>query len=379
MEFGGKSVLIRGAGDRGSKVLHYLRNKGVEVKGFLDNDCDKWGSKVEGVTVYPPDAFLAQEKDIVIILSIDYCEGLEDELRGKYSHVIGEKEVDEICYFPKNAGYKKFLPLGHYYSQYPDIDAIESKKNYFYDEKKPFLGIDFNEQIQLDTLRKMAEMYENVPNWKSEKEGYRAKYGNPAFPPGDMIGLCSMLQVLKPKRMIEVGSGWSSAVSLDTNEFLLHNMVELSFIEPYPQVLKSILKEQDKVHLRVEGLEAVELDYFQQLNVGDILFIDSTHVSKMGSDVNYLFFEILPRLKSGVYVHLHDIFYPFEYPWNWLSEKGRAWNELYLLRAFLQYNSDWEIVFFQNMMEKKYPEVFMEKWPVDMAIHGGSFWMRKIR
>lgn len=376
MELGNKSVLIRGAGVRGGMLLRYLRHSGVEVKGFLDTDSNRWGTEVEGIKVYPPDAFLEKEEDVVIFLAVEGCEGLEDELRGKYSHVVGEKEIDEICYFPKNAGYQQFYPLGHFYSQYPDINAIKDRRNYLYDENKPLLGINFNESVQLDFLRKMSEMYKNVPDWKNG-EGYRAKYGNSAFSPGDMIGLCSMLQVLKPKRMIEVGSGWSSAVTLDTNEILFRNAIELSFIEPYPQVLEAILKEEDRVHLRVEGLESVEFEFFQKLDAGDILFIDSTHVSKMGSDVNYLFFEILPRLKEGVYVHLHDIFYPFEYPWEWVVEKGRAWNELYLLRAFLQNNSDWEIIFFQNMMEKKYPEMFMEKWPVDMPIHGGSFWMRK--
>ena len=378
VQFTGKLVLIRGAGDRGNKVLQYLRSNGVEVKGFLDSNPDKWGTEVAGVRVYPTDAFLEQEKDVVIFLSVDHCARLEDQLREKYSFVIGEKEVDEICYFPQNAGYKKFLPLGHFYSLYPDVDVIKDKKEFFYDEDKPICGINLNEMAQLDILRRMTEMYANVPDWQSG-EGYRAKYGNPSFSPGDMIGLCCMLQILKPKRMIEVGSGWSSAVSLDTNEYILQNEVEMSFIEPYPQLLKSTLRAGEKVHLREEGLEDVELDYFQQLNEGDILFIDSTHVSKIGSDVNYLFFEILPRLKQGVYVHLHDIFYPFEYPWNWIAEKGMVWNELYLLRAFLQCNADWEIVFFQNMMEKKHPEVFMEKWPVDMPIHGGSFWMRKKR
>lgn len=221
----------------------------------------------------------------------------------------------------------------------------------------------------------MTALYENLPDWRLQK--YRAQYGNTSLSAGDMIGLCTMLQILKPKKMIEVGSGWSSAVSLDTNEYILEKSISLSFIEPYPQLLYSVLREDDEIELMVQGLEDVDLNYFQMLNDGDILFIDSTHVSKMGSDVNYLFFEILPRLKKGVYVHLHDIFYPFEYPWKWIEETGMVWNELYVLRAFLQNNSEWEIVFFQNMMEKIHEEIFREKWPVDMPIHGASFWMRK--
>lgn len=109
---------------------------------------------------------------------------------------------------------------------------------------------------------------------------------------------------------------------------------------------------------------------------GDVLFIDSIHVSKVGSDVNYLFFEISPRLKKGVYIHLHDIFYPFEYPKEWIFS-GKVWNELYLLRAFLQNNYNYKILFFQNIMEKRHKDKFMEKWPLNAPIHGGSIWLQK--
>ena len=165
---------------------------------------------------------------------------------------------------------------------------------------------------------------------------------------------------------------------LDTNETLLNDSIKCSFIEPYPELLQSLLKEGDRIELHIKGLEEVEINYFTQLEEGDILFIDSSHVSKMGSDVNYLFFEILPRLKKGVYVHLHDIFYPFEYPMDWI-ENGMVWNEMYILRSFLQYNHEWEIVFFQNMMEKKYPDIFLKEWPTKLPIHGGSFWMKKVQ
>ena len=143
-------------------------------------------------------------------------------------------------------------------------------------------------------------------------------------------------------------------------------------------MLKSLLKPTDNIKILDRGLQDIELSYFDILNEGDILFIDSTHVSKVNSDVNYLFFEILPRLKKGVYIHLHDIFYPFEYPKEWIY-KGMIWNELYLLRAFLQNNNDYEIIFFQNMMMKTHEKLYREEWPFNHSLHGGSFWMRKIR
>lgn len=370
-----KKILIMGAGERGKRIFQYFKNSGTEVAGFLDNSLEKQGAEVEGVRVYPENAFCREKDRVVVIVSLENDKELEARLKEEYSYVIGGKEADGFNYLPKAAGYERLFPLGHFYSLYPDVANLKPKKDGYYDWNRPVKGIDLNEENQLKLLEKMTEVWQYVPEWGGNSS--RARYGNQSLSHGDMIGLCSMLQILRPNRMIEVGSGYSSAVSLDTNELLLGNSVSLFFIEPYPQLLYSLLRETDHVNLRVQGLEDVELEYFEQLETGDILFIDSTHVSKMGSDVNSLFFEILPRLKRGVYVHLHDIFYPFEYPWHWIADEGMVWNELYLLRAFLQYNAEWEVVFFQNMMEKKYKKIFLEKWPVDAPIHGGSFWMRK--
>lgn len=190
-----------------------------------------------------------------------------------------------------------------------------------------------------------------------------------------------MLNIIKPKRLIEVGSGYTSAMMLDINEYCLmyESQIDLTFIEPYPKLLNSLLKESDRINLVETELQAIDLKFFQVLEEGDILFIDSTHVSKTGSDVNYLFFEIIPRLNPGVIIHLHDIFYPFEYPHKWLKE-GMVWNELFLLRSFLQYNNNYKILYFQNMIEKLYRVKLENAWPIkNETIHGGSFWMKKLR
>ena len=118
------------------------------------------------------------------------------------------------------------------------------------------------------------------------------------------------------------------------------NEIQCTFIEPHPKLLKSLLKQGDleRIEIVPRPLQDVDLELFESLRANDILFIDSTHVAKIGSDVNRIFFEILPALATGVYVHFHDIFYPFEYPREWIYE-GRAWNEAYMLRAFLMYNA----------------------------------------
>ena len=281
------------------------------------------------------------------------------------------------------ADYEYFYPIGHYYSLYPDIKDVEDKidKARLNFANEEILSIDLNVKTQLEIFEKMRGVYEKIPAWSKigseESSLLRYKYGNPSLSNADAIGLFSMLCVLSPERVIEVGSGYTSAIMLDWNETICGGDKSIRFIEPYPERLKSIMKPEDNMDIIVKPLQQVPLNIFSSLKAGDVLFIDSTHVSKYGSDVNYLFFEILPRLNSGVIIHLHDVFFPFEYPHTWIKN-GMVWNEDYLLRAFLQYNQDFVILFFQNYMEKAYREVFLKYWSLeDKNIHGGSFWMRK--
>jgi hypothetical protein len=187
-----------------------------------------------------------------------------------------------------------------------------------------------------------------------------------------------MMLHVKPKRIIEIGSGYSSCVSLDTNELFFHDSISCIFIEPYPELLYSLLKRSDFENIKIiaGNLQDIELHTFTQLSAGDILFIDSTHVSKVDSDVNYILFKILPVLQSGVYIHFHDIYFPFEYPKEWVYQ-GRAWNEAYLLRAFLQYNHDYEIVTFNSFLGCFHPETISRLMPLCAKNPGSSIWIRK--
>jgi hypothetical protein len=109
---------------------------------------------------------------------------------------------------------------------------------------------------------------------------------------------------------------------------------------------------------------------------GDFLFIDSTHVVKVGGDVTYLYFEVLPRLGPGVHVHIHDVFFPFEYPRGWIEE-GRVWSEAYLLRAFLLHNREFEITLFNTFLQGRHPELFERHFPLALKNPGGSIWLRR--
>ena len=139
------------------------------------------------------------------------------------------------------------------------------------------------------------------------------------------------------------------------------------------------MKEGDKDQYKIinKGIQYVDLNVFESLKQNDILFIDSTHVSKIGGDVNHIFFQVLPRLQTGVLVHFHDMFFPFEYPKQWLYE-GRAWTEDYLMRAFLQYNSAFEIAYWNEYLATYYRKEFEEYMPLCLKDTGGSLWLRKL-
>ena len=109
----------------------------------------------------------------------------------------------------------------------------------------------------------------------------------------------------------------------------------------------------------------------------DILFVDSSHISKVGSDLNHIVFNILPALRPGVVVHFHDIYWPFEYPQEWIVDSKRAWNECYVLRAFMQYNDAFEIMLYPQYLRHKHGALMRELWPSWWDEPGSALWIRK--
>lgn len=268
---------------------------------------------------------------------------------------------------------------GHFYSPIPDLEEIRKDElRIFASPPRNIPGIDLHEPDQLDLLEVFASFCADLPFTPGKTEGLRYYYENPAYSYSDAILLHCMIRQAKPRRIVEVGSGFSSCVMLDTNELFFDNTIETTFIEPYPELLMSLVKEEDKARLKVipSRLQDVALEVFDSLAENDILFIDSTHVSKIGSDVNRIFFDLLPRIRKGVLVHFHDIFYPFEYPKGWIY-KGRAWNEAYMLRAFLQYNAAFRVILMNTFMQHFHEEFFRAKLPLCLKNAGGSIWLRK--
>ena len=342
--------IIWGAGYRGRLLLQYIKKIELSEVYFADNDVEKIGKVMEGIVCLSRDEVQEMANDSIILVSPQKSTGLYKDLRDSCPYVISDIILEILDYWPKANGFEYIMPLGHYYSQYPNMNDVENRKDVLYQTDREVRDIDFNLEMQYGLLEKMKKLLPSVPEWCLESDNIDSKYryrrDATAFTLPDAICLHLMLRILHPKKLIEVGSGWSSAVTLDTNEFYMDKALQVSFIEPYPSALNYILKGDESYELNICGLQDMDLAYFEQLGKGDILFIDSTHVSKIGSDVNYLLFEILPRLKKGVYIHFHDIFYPFEYPYTWIKKEGYIWNELYILRSFLMNNEKYRMIFF---------------------------------
>jgi hypothetical protein len=272
----------------------------------------------------------------------------------------------------------RFVPPGHFYSPLPDLNEVENQVERIYRFPQPDDGVDLKDEEQLCLLEALFSYYPKFC-WKEQPtDNLRYWLTNDYFGWGDAVILFGLLQHFAPKNVIEIGSGFSSALMLDTNEIFCDGQIQFSFIEPHAERLRQLLRPIDRPRVRLYEMEVqkVPLEVFDQLATNDILFVDSSHVAKIGSDVNHILFQIAPRLKTGVLLHFHDVFYQFEYPMDWIRE-GRAWNEAYVLRAFLQYNSQFEILMFNNFAVHRWQEYVLERAPLMAKNSGSSLWLRK--
>ena len=282
-------------------------------------------------------------------------------------------------YYRRNSNHRP----GHYYSSVVNLDELEMRKEAIWSADRKLPGIDLNVAGQ----QKFVPALENASNLIpfSENAGspnFRYHFDNKTYAHADGLVLFAMLMNYKPKRIIEVGSGFSSALMLDTNDKFLNNSINFTFIEPYPgMTLTKLLRKEDYANtaVRESMVQNVKPEIFSTLQENDILLIDNSHVSKTGSDVNYLMTEVLPTLNKGVLIHIHDIFYPFEYPQEWLFDLRLNWNEIYTVHNFLLFNNAFEIVFFSDFMQQKLKEENYPGLPLFLKDRPGSLWLRKIK
>lgn len=276
----------------------------------------------------------------------------------------------DLFYFAQKEGGVSVLP-NHFYTPIPDVFNLPQKTF----QKSSLVQIEKKYENQLRLAQEFFQFKTEYESYPIDYVPNRFYYNNNMFVGSDPKLLHCFVRYFKPNKVIEVGSGFSTLL---INDALIRNgKGEVIAIEPYP---RDFLKDgMEKLSQLVEmKVEDVDVSLFEQLNENDILFIDSSHVLKLGSDVAYLYLEIIPRLKPGVLVHIHDICLPYYYPKHWVLEFPRLWNESYFLQALLQGNTRLEIMFGSFMLWDYLQENKIEPTVIDKGLlGGGSFWMRK--
>lgn len=366
-----RPFILFGASQAAINFLEYYPN--VVVDCFWDNSREKNGTLFENKKILLPKqkGFYENEVPFILITSM-----YEKEIISQLEALGYIEKIDFVTLadFNRRFGKLQFFPSGHFYSPIPDVLEIQ-EPDYFSRLPKALDGINLNAKYQIKLFSDFKELLVRFKNDYQTNKFERFRLDNYYFEEFDASILYSMMLSEKPKKIIEVGSGFSSALMLDIKKVYQLDDLELTFIEPFPERLESLLEKEDyeQVTIYKDKVQFVDFEIFSSLKEGDILFIDSSHVSKIGSDVNYIFFEILPKLKPGVRIHFHDIFYPFEYPEKWVFE-GRFWSEAYLLRAFLQYNQQFQITLWNDYLFSEHKERFGDTLEGNS---GASIWLRK--
>jgi predicted O-methyltransferase YrrM len=269
-----------------------------------------------------------------------------------------------------------------YYSALNDLSFLSANWDLWHERAMP-PGVDWDLDGQLTELRSMSRFFAELADIPDDAPSGPPAYhwDNPFWRGADAKVQYGLLRSRKPSRVIEVGCGWSSLLMADA---LARNQAEgsqptvVDQIEPHPRTeLLSALPDDWTRHEVI--LQRAELSLFESLGPGDVCFYDGSHVARAGSDVAWFFFEVLPRLKPGVLVHVHDVFWPGDYPDEWIFERGQTWNEQYVLQAFLMYNREFEPLICNAALfalRKDAVEALYRGTPD--SSHGVSVWLRRL-
>lgn len=319
-------------------------------------------------------AFLGREPDPAAVANLS--EALASGVSDARTLVAELANCEE--YRRRQPANSLWVSPGHFYSPIVKVDELRADAQRVFDRSRRPAEIDLNEDFQISMVPIIRSFACELPFSAKKKNDFLYYFDNGFYSYGDGIVLASMIRHLKPQRIIEFGSGFSSCLIVDVNRLYLDGTLDCIFVDPYPEaLLRKLGDSRDSVTILEARAQDIDLDLIRSLNRNDILFIDSTHVSKAGSDVNFHFFETLPALKPGVFIHFHDIFYPFEYPEEWFFAENRSWNENYLLHAFLMHNGNYQIQFFNDFMARVHPSL-TATIPLFDLNSGGAIWLRKL-
>lgn len=272
------------------------------------------------------------------------------------------------------------MPIDDHYYQ-PLINPKKHlKKSLREDRNLPAIDFNVNEQLSLLSRFDFNDEMLLFPMLRNTKVN-TFFYENGSYLSGDAEYLYNMLRHFKPSKIIEIGCGYSTLMAInavDKNrtenaDYRCEHICIEPFEMPWLET-KGVTVIRDKV-------EDVNVSVFEQLGENDVLFIDSSHIIRPQGDVLFEYLEILPVLKPGVLVHIHDIFSPGDYLDLWIYKQHILWNEQYLLEAFLSFNSGFKVIAATNFLSKHYREAFSQKCPVFARQSGrepGAFWIQKI-
>lgn len=252
----------------------------------------------------------------------------------------------------------------HYYEPLPDFRSITAEQ---IERKRAFPAIDFRLDAQLALLNELSA-------YRDELKTLEFDFNNDFFSGYDAAVYYSLIRHLQPRRIIEIGGGYSTRIA--AKALAANQKGTLTCIEPYPE--ERLTGADLTVELITKRVEEIEVDFFSCLEANDILFIDSSHTVKFGSDVCYEFLEIMPRLAHGVWVHVHDIFFPHDYPAEWLMNRRMALNEQYLLEAFLAFSTTFSVQLANYWLCLEYLDDAARLWPNASIHRASSFWMKRV-
>jgi hypothetical protein len=263
----------------------------------------------------------------------------------------------------------------HYYE--PQFDNSSPRRPF--SDNRPLNGINWNigEQLKLLSNLSFAHELEGLSSTKLDDKNFY--FGNGAFESGDAEYLYQMIRYLQPSKVYEVGSGNSTLIAAKA---ILKNIQDDPgykckhlCVEPYEMPWL----EEIGVEVVREKVEDLPVSFFSELGENDILFIDSSHIIRPQGDIIFEYLELLPTLRKGVIVHVHDIFSPRNYPANWIEGEVKFWNEQYILEAFLSHNSSWEVIGALNYLHHQhYDDLKLVSPFLTPDREPGSFYIRKI-
>jgi len=285
-----------------------------------------------------------------------------------FHRLLRKLRTNDFCFSAMVSAFKKLQGLGisvgpnHFYWPVPDLDSLDHPS---LNAEALNQGVDFRFGRQLEFLQQVSEQYEREWTFPDEpRPGQRYHYNNGFFETVDAEMAYSFVRHFKPARIIEVGGGYSTRLLSEAvrSNFKQDGVkAEHITIDPCLDRLREPSLNGD-VHILQRPVQHVDLDLFSSLQEGDILFLDSSHVVSVGSDVVYEYLGVLPRLNKGVLVHAHDIFLPFDYPRD-LVDNLSFWSEQYLLTAFLRFNSCFEVLWSSSAMQGFHREVLDSTFP----------------